>query len=455
MENVINWHRYIKTFICLLVFVFGASLFILNQDQVAPDPTTGGGDPRTYYRLATQLLEQNIYAEAWPEIPFRAWRPPLYPTFLGALLWIGKQNLHLVIFVQYTLLLLSGGLIWYLFFHLSGSFYGGTVSCILFYLYSPFYYYASFFYSETLFTFFLLLLLVAAYKAIDSGQSAWFSWAGILLTASVLTRTISLPLLILSSAASILLLLIHYGRKLDLFNPKLAAIFAHLLQKLGTPKTKQTLTPKNLLLFLGFSWLLLSLWTIRNYLVLDEFVLVNTATGLNIYFGTQTDLYRDGTGWKDELWRVSNERWLAEHENTINPLRAEMGEIGANQGLSQLAISLILENPTRFINHKLHIIYRYLIPNLNSPLHIVEGFIDFGKAESVIHILFFISIIIIVYTGKKTWVILLTVYLLLVATSSLSFFSERFVIITIPLYLMISVYGLFSIAHWLQLKQKR
>lgn len=448
MKRLKNRHQYVKMGICVLVFVLGIILFTLNQEQVDPDPTTGGGDPQTYYLLATRLLDQQTYAESWPDPPFRAWRPPLYPTFLTILLWLGDGNQQFIIFVQYGLVLLSGGLIWYLYFLVSGSYYGGLVSCVLIYLYSPFYFYASFFYSETLFIFLLLFLLITAYKAFDSKKTVWFVLTGILIVASILTRTVTLPIFILSTISLLLVLIFNFVQSHKNLPIKLPTILHRRLSS-TTRQVEKTITTRNILAFIGISWLLLGTWSLRNYLVLNQFVLVNTANGLNLYFGTRHDFYLAQTSWNDEVWRVSPERWSVEHSEVVTPLRTTYGEVGANKAISDIAVSYIIQNPTDYLTLKLQILYRYLVPNLSSPVHLGPRFVSFENIEVIFHGLFLLGLLSTMFTRNIRWLALLCFFFLLVLSSSLAFFSERFLIVTTPLYFLFAVKGLFEIVNWL------
>jgi hypothetical protein len=184
--------------------------------------------------------------------------------------------------------------------------------------------------------------------------------------------------------------------------------------------------------------------------VLNEFVLVNTANGLNLYLGTKVDLYREGTGWRNELWRVSGDSWSAAHNETVNPLRVKFGEVGANRALSDLTVSYIIQNPSIYLLHKLHTLYRYVFPNLNAPVHLVPGFVNFGNVQLSIHVLFVLGIINVVISRNIKWLMLLTCWLFMVVSSSLVFFSERFVVITIPLYFLFTVKGLFVLGGWMK-----
>ena len=423
-----------KIFVLLLVLTSAVIYFSLNRVNINPDPTAPETDPKTYLYLGEQLLNNHIYAEKFPkDDPFRAWRPPFYSVLIAVSLWVSQNNLQFVIFLQYLLLLGTGALVCYLHYLIFHSFYGGIISCIMILFYAPFYYYASYLYSEILYIFILTVFFVAIYKAIDTKNGYLYGIAGFSFGVSILIRTLGLPLLIFSTVVFII---------------TAGFIGYRFVRRHNVGINKQTIL--NMLVFFATAWMVIIPITIRNYLVLDKFVLVNTANGMNFYFGAIPDFYRKNDKWHTENWRLSGDRWVEEHQKTVNPLRSQLGEVGSQQALFNLAFSQITEHPDEYIQLKLQTLYRYIIPNLNYKKKLGGLFSQSSSFTILVYFLFFIGVLNVFITQniKGFWIVLS--FFVLAISASLAFFSERFVVVTTPLYFIIVSSGLIGILNWIR-----
>jgi hypothetical protein len=331
-KNKIIW-----VFSCICIIAISSAYFAFGRNYVQSDPTDVGGDPKTYYLLADKIVNELIYAENFPNPPFRAWRPPLYPIFLASLLWLGSDNLQLVVLIQYVLFLVSGGLVCYLYYQVFNSLYGGLVSAIVFLSFSPFYFYASYLFSETLFIFVLLAFLVVGFKAIRSGRLVWFVLDGFLLGSSILIRTVGLPILILGSITICSMILLKiFGRTWIYLSKRLGSTIGDSFPPCFWIK-KNTIY-RNIIVLLISAWIVIVPYTLRNLLLLDEFVLINTSNGMNLYFGTLTNFYREQDDWYGTYWLVDGNRWQEEIELIVSPLIKDLGEVGADRSAYKLRV---------------------------------------------------------------------------------------------------------------------
>ncbi len=326
------------------------------------------------------------------------------------------------------LLLASGLLIFALYQLVFDSYLGGLASSILFYLYAPLYFWASNLHSETLFIFMFYAFAVAICVAVRLKNTAFYALAGVLLGLATITRTITLPIIILGSMAWCAFFVItHFGSSGKLFIPQ-------ILVKQGQDLALR----KNISVSVVCIWIVIGCVTLRNYRVLNEFVLVNTAGGMNFYFGTIDNL---------------SQKWIYESDNTVTPLRIEFGEVVADRELFKLAFQRILADPLAYVMLKIRTLYHYILPTLDSAQTKVNGFIVFNPAiQFAIQLLFFIGTFLILIRRKVSHLILLFGFFGLAISSATAFFTERFVIVLIPLYFIISVHGLVeatSLVRWI------
>jgi 4-amino-4-deoxy-L-arabinose transferase-like glycosyltransferase len=392
--------------ICTLALFGSALCWIYNRFFAAP-VMAASGDPQTYAFLAEQLLTTGIYAEQpWYEgvEPFRAWRPPFYPIFLVLVMSLGGTFVT-VATIQYVLLVLSGILLFILGCQVFHSPKSGILACVLLYVTPSTYFYASHLYSEILFIFLSLLFLVLLFQAIDTRRWQWWVLAGIVFGVATLTRTIWLPMLLILTAGVIVAVIARYiwiRFSLDWIWSVGAMVMC--------------------------AWLVIGPLLIRNVIVFEDFVLINTANAMNFYLGTRSDLYSGD--WMFGIWGIPRENWKHVHEDVINPLRQEYGESGSQERLYALAFDEIITHPFRYIGHKFQIVYRYVTP--------------FVPGTVLIYVAFFAGCVAIAVTKRVRPVLLLCIVLMLIGSSALAFYDERFVMPTIPLYLLVASYGIVS-----------
>lgn len=234
-------------------------------------------------------------------------RPPLYPAFLSAVYFLtGGIHPNAVRVVQ---ILLSLGIIWMTYILGKRIFDQKTalLASLIFSVYPSFLFFTHFLLTEVLFTLFLLIFvyfflssldssrlekedyeLNAQYPMPSSGKKSSLSifLAGLFLGLSALTRSAMYPFLVVA----ILFLL----------------VFGH-----GSVGNKIRCS---LLLFVGYA-LIIGPWTVRNYGLYKELVVVGTMGGLNLYMGNyeHTPLNR--------AWAAvdlkGDKTWYHGHEKTL------------------------------------------------------------------------------------------------------------------------------------------
>lgn len=246
--------------------LFLRSGFVLTQTYYAPfDMHFYADDSGLYDEIATNLIEEKGYTLYGKPT---AYEPPLYPLFLAALFLLFGKNFLLISLLQ--ALLSSVSII--LLYLLARQYFSNRVSLfagLLFALYPHHIFWTGYILAETLYLFFVLLFLLFLALYQRSLAVSHLSLSSLFFVLASLTR----PVITLFMVFVLLFLfLVQYQRKAS---------------------KKQIL--QHLFLFLFLSLLFFSPWIVRNYTMLDTFILTTTKSGIAVYEGFHTGA-TGGTG---------------------------------------------------------------------------------------------------------------------------------------------------------------
>lgn len=392
-----SYARFIVSLLLFMMMILYSFDIYLYPDQYSPG--VPAGDPATYLNLAEDLLEHGAYAERWPEGDvFRAWRPPFYPYFLAGLIIMTQGSLRGVIFFQLFLANLSGILVFLLARELSEMHAAPVVAAMLYFLFFPLKHLALITMSETLFIFLMLFAVYFSIRAFEMTNNYYPVYASIALTFCLLTRTVMLPAVVLLYVILAIFLFFRFR-----FIPG-----------------KEELVRK-LALFFGVQVLILAVWAIRNYLVLEEFVLINTSNGMNLWVGTLT-----GYDWGEI------------HAEVINPLRDMYGEVGSMKKLTDLAISNISSNPVEYLKLKAGTVINYLLiwgKGTRIQQIASAGFLG-AMLLNLLHCM--------THWSQKRWqeIAVIILFFSLLGSITLAFYRPRFGYVVFPLYAIVVSKGL-------------
>jgi len=310
-------------------------------------------DFRTYNILAMNILEKGFYGL---DIPW-SYRPPLYPFFLSVIYAIFGQNFLLARIGQVIIASLSVVFLYFLtkeIFDKKVAFIAGLISCFNFTLIIS----TGLFGSEILYIFLSLLVLIYLIRGIKYEKIVYFIISGIFLGLSALCRPTILA-----------------------FIP---FIFVGLFV---TNRIKNFWFFSIIMIFVSF--LVIFPWTIRNYLLYKQFVLISTNGGYMFWIG----LHPGATG---------DYHFPEDQSNPLYKLKDEVegNKIGYNEGMN-----FIKKYPKEFI--KLIFIKSHQFWNM-WPV---------GKPKSIKqHFLYVILSIIGVFLSVKRWNKLIFIYFYIIAT---------------------------------------
>ncbi len=196
---------------------------------------------------------------------------------------------------------------------------------------------------------------------------------------------------------------------------------------------------------------------VRNIVIADDPVLIASQGGINLYVGNNDAADGLSAVLPAPLgfnWHIKQISYAAEKESGKKLSQGEISSFWTSK-----AFTWIKENPKRFLQLYLKKLYynisnreisnnRYLYPYFNKVILLKYNYFSFG-------ILFSLSIISIFITGRKNKLALFlaSVILLYILLTSIFFFSSRFRLPLIPLYIILSSNALVSIR--LLLREKR
>ncbi len=208
-------------------------------------------DPEEYYRAALHILQGGYYDDG-------KWlRPPLYPAFLAMMLAISGGNVSFALFGQ---ALLSGiavlAFVW-LGHRLFESHVAGLLSGLIAATFVPLASFSSVLFAEALFVALTILALALVDRLIKRGRRRDALLAGLVLALAALTRAVALLYIPLLALLLLFLLRGDWLRRLLLVGLLLLTAIV-------------TIAP----------------WTIRNYIVHERLIIIDTNGGISMWYGT-------------------------------------------------------------------------------------------------------------------------------------------------------------------------
>ena len=253
---------------------------------------------------------------------------PTYPIFLGLTYFLFGHSVTAVRVIQALL----GGATVILMFLIAGAVFGEQVARISGFLtaiHPALISYSGMLLTETLFAFLIAVSIWAMILAIKSRTPKAWILVGIISGLMVLLRSEALLIVILGSV-----LVLWYGEK------------RHKM--------------RNLLIFAMFFVLTISVWTVRNYIVFNEIILVSSDSGRVLWIST--------VGWSE--WHFDDERYTSLLLQGLNGREAD--RVLQREGLKN-----ILGDPV----HYLRLCFERIIPFwIGSHTLYIAGFSDSFQA---------------------------------------------------------------------------
>lgn len=222
----------------------------------APAGAVQPGDPEEYYRAALHMLQGGYHDTG-------KWlRPPLYPAFLALMFVLAGVDVRWALLGQAVLT--GVGVLAFAWFarRLFASRAVGLISAAIAASFVPLASFGSVLFAEALFVVLIILALALLDAVITTGGWRWALLAGGTLALAALTRAVAL----LFVPVAALLVLLLASRPPPHAGP---------LARLGPP-----------LAFILGAALVIGPWTLRNYLVHDRLILVDTNGGISMWYGT-------------------------------------------------------------------------------------------------------------------------------------------------------------------------
>lgn len=208
-----------------------------------------------------------------------------------------------------------------------------------------------------------------------------------------------------------------------------------------------------LLLIFSISLIVLPI-TYRNYKKTQEFVLIASQGGINFYIGNNASADGISAALPEPLgmnWRIKQISYIAEQDKKRNLKQSEISDYWMQKG-----ISWITEHPGDFFKLYLKKIYysignkeisnnRYLEYYFNKVFLLKYNYLSFG-------ILFGLTIFTILLTaGSNRKVLFIAgIIFIYIAVSALFFFSSRFRLPLLPLFISLASYSLYAIQDLLK-----
>lgn len=287
-------------------------------------------DGRDYYRIAVSLTEGSGFAG---KTGITARRPPLYPFFIS---WIENLSLNTFVVVRLVQCFL-GALLPLFIFDIARRMYRieiGFIAACIAALYPIFIFLPSRFLTENLFTFLVLLAIWYFVRFEESGIHAYFIF-GSLCGLAILTR----PSLLLFLPLFVLWGFLRFRKKTSFF------LLSSFLFSLG-------------------AFLVVSPWSLRNYLVFGSFVPVTTNAGIT--FMHDNNPYLKEMGWAGPQNRIFRPEVVY---SDLQDSRAwlQMNEAAQDNYLMKRTRQWIGDNPSEFM---------YLLPRK------VISFFNFRQASN-------------------------------------------------------------------------
>jgi 4-amino-4-deoxy-L-arabinose transferase-like glycosyltransferase len=287
-------------YLCAIVVI---SLFLRLAYVVAFEAEiTPGDDPSYYVRTAENIVD----GEGYHSENLLAYQPPLYPYFMAGVFAVSGRSIDAVRIVQ---VFLGSIMCLVLFFigRMCASKRAGLIAAGLCAVYPALIHYSVQIWSEQLFTFLMIMAVLCLLVSERRSAVPWRIVTGIILGLAALTREVGGLVLF---AFCLYFILRHRSLLISLKKWWLIALF---------------------------TFLAISPWTIRNYLVFEQVVLISTNGGINFYMGNNPEA--NGT----YQWALPpGATWNEESPNGVYEIQAST--LGYRHGLQ-----FITENPGRFM----------------------------------------------------------------------------------------------------------
>jgi 4-amino-4-deoxy-L-arabinose transferase-like glycosyltransferase len=260
--------------IFLLAFVIRlAALYMLIDNP--------RGDAADYENIALNIIKGKGFVST--RMGLYSYRPPLYPLFLACIFSIFRHSYLIVGFFQAIIASITCVAVFYIGEYIFDE-KTGLISSVIMALYPSLVFYSTQLLSETLFILILCLFIYVFYN-VRNGVKTKLKWPllGILLGLGSLCRPVIFPFLFF------LIPFCFFSLKLNL---------------------------RKWILVMSFSLLTIAPWTIRNYHVHREFVLLTTYGGANLWMGNYPGA-RGHIGDPGNINRLVRERGVPETKKDL------------------------------------------------------------------------------------------------------------------------------------------
>lgn len=263
-------------------------------------------DIESYDNYAKVLLTDGVFAVS-------AYHPPVYPFFIALVYKLFGFGYFSVYVVQSVL----GAINTLLIFLIAKNVFNrriGHLSAGMSLLYWPLTLYSGILLSEIVFLFFLLLGVFFFLKGMDTHKAGYFALCGLTIALSTLTRSI------------------------NLFVPLILSCVYLLMNR-----NKVRLVLRNSAVLIIVFCIVMTPWALRNYIIYDAFIPVDTLGGVNLYIGNNehaTGLFVD----------ISQDPLNFEGENDYEN----------DKVLKEAAVKYILSHPVRFVSLTIKRAFMYI-----------------------------------------------------------------------------------------------
>jgi 4-amino-4-deoxy-L-arabinose transferase-like glycosyltransferase len=375
-------------------------------------------DAKDYDQTALGLVKGQGYHNQG----FHAYRPPGYPFFLAAIYKIFGHNYFAVKITQVALGTTSILLLFLIILRLLGQ-KVAIISALFFSFYPEFLRYPTELLSETLFIFLILLSLFLAIRSIDSNSMVFPLFSGGCLGLSILTREIGFALL------PVVFLLI-------------------VKRQSAAPETGRRLR-KAFLIFIATAIVVLP-WTIRNYLIFHQPIVVSTNGGINFYIGN--NLSATGT-YNFKIPPVDNP---SEQQSSDNSNGNFLYELQLNSNGYREGFKFIKQHPEFFLRGLIKKAKLFWMP----PLHQID--FNQNTLRSLYRVLWATSytfllvsavlgLVYLIMIRATIWQPILLWILLVMGVHLLTYLDSRYRLPVMPFMIFFSSA---AVARWLPLRKK-
>lgn len=279
-----------------LIFILALSLRLLHVFHVWETPFFGY-DALEYHEYAAGLLDAHTFGDDWT----MTYRGPGYPFFLSCIYFLWGKSYHIARIVQALLGSVNSILIFFLakkvFSRLTG-YIAAIISATL----ALYIFYSGFLLPETLYATLIIVFALVLLRTLENPEKKNLVWSGIILGVASMVKSETL----------IIFLFI-----MPVFLISGGFFFSKALKEIGT--------------VLIVALIVVFPWTLRNYLLTKEVVIVSSQCGENLWIGNNPD----STGWNTSIPEEASEEYSTQ---------AEM-----DKSLRSEAIDFIRNNPREWL----------------------------------------------------------------------------------------------------------